>query len=227
VNLRDPRILQHWATTLHVPPEAFHEPGLFVHFDMDQDDRIIVYSAGETQVVFAPPRFQSIGKPDGTENLAAWLGAPLSLKWRDLVYYATRPQPAPAAALDLRALGPEDAPLLADLQAQCSARELELAQISMDDLSVTGWFAGDRLAGVASLLQTTPDIFDIGVLTHPDARGRGIGVALTTHLRNLVTGRGDVAQYTTMESNRGSVRVAKKCGFDLFVLEEGYAIGAG
>jgi GNAT superfamily N-acetyltransferase len=223
---RDPRILQHWARTLKVSPGTFLAPNLIVYFDMDEEDRLIVYSAGDTRVLFVPPRFQAHGQPDRADALAEWLGVPLSLRWRDYVYYAQQPQSA-AAAPEIRALGPEDTARLADLQARCSARELELAQICMDDLSVTGWFAGEQLVGVASLLQTDADIYDIGVLTHPEFRGQGIGVKLTTCLRNAVTGRGDIAQYTTMDSNRGSVRVAEKCGFDLFVIEEGYAIGAG
>ncbi len=223
----DQRILQYWADTLRVEPEAFHQASLIVRFEMEADDQIILYTAGETKLIFVPPHFETAVKSALTDvqALPEWLGAPLSLKWRDFYYYVSTPQPASASPKQMRMLQPEDAALLTALQAQCTERELELAEISIEDPLVVGYFEGDQLVGVASLLQTTVEIFDIGVLTHPAYRGQNVGVKLTTFLRSAVTERGHVAQYTTMESNQGSVRVAEKCGFGRFLVEEGFVIG--
>jgi RimJ/RimL family protein N-acetyltransferase len=228
----DARIARHWAEQLQVGEDVFEQTGLVVRFAPGSDEHLVTYAFGDLRIACLTERhaarFRSATFSGATlDALAQHLGMTLTLAWRDFIYYATRPAAPHFAADGVRPLTADDAPRLASLQAQCSAAELRLSEISIDDPLIIGCFRGDDLAGVASLLERAHDIYDIGVLTHPAHRGQHIAAALTARLRNDLTEGGKVAQYITMESNHGSVRVAEKCQFPLCVVEEGYTITEG
>jgi ribosomal protein S18 acetylase RimI-like enzyme len=229
MNEWDARIISHWSEELGVDAAVFEKRGVVARAGRDESESLKVYSIGGVQVVVVPTAFVS-KLPDArellphVEALAARLNVTLTLTWRDFVYYATTPLDEVIEPERLRSLTPDDAPLLADLQGACTPDEVEISIISIDDLYPTGYFEGKRLVGVASVLDKGHEIEDIGVLTHPDYRGRGIGSTLTRYLRNHIAQRGNVAQYITMERNRGSVGIAEKCQFRRFVVEEGYSV---
>ena len=152
------------------------------------------------------------------------LRANLRFQYRDFTYYTTTPL-TPAFPVDnVRVLSAADAALLTDLQAQCSDSELAVSEITIHDPRVMGCLAGDHLIGVASVLDWGGDIFDIGVLTHPVHRSQHVGAARSTTLSNEVIQRGGIPQYRADEQNRGSVRIAEKCGFVRFAVEEEYTM---
>ncbi|HRL12716.1 MAG TPA: GNAT family N-acetyltransferase [Aggregatilineales bacterium] len=225
----DTRITRHWAEQLQLGEDVFEQTGLVLRFAPGSDEQLVTYAFGDLRIACLTERyaarFQSAPfSGDTLDALAQHLGITLTLAWRDFIYYATRAAAPPYVADGVRPLTAEDAPRLAALQAQCSEAELRLSEISIDDPVIIGCFRGDDLAGVASLLERAHDIYDIGVLTHPAHRGQNIAAALTARLRNDLTEGGKVAQYITMESNHGSVRVAEKCQFPLRVVEEGFTI---
>lgn len=225
----DARITREWAEKLKVDEDVFRETGLVLRFAPGSDEQLVTYAFGDLQIACLTERYAARLQSarfsgDTLDALAQHLGITLTLAWRDFIYYATRPTAPPYVTDGVRPLTAEDAPRLAALQAQCSEAELRLSEISIDDPVIIGCFRGDDLAGVASLLERGHDIYDIGVLTHPAHRGQHIAAALTAWLRNDLTERGKIAQYITMESNRGSVRVAEKCQFPLRVVEEGFTI---
>lgn len=228
----DERILRHWAKMLHADAEIFSRGGFIAHYVTEPDDYVVVYAIDDAQIVTVPRRFEEAVQdkplPESADAaaLSAWLNVALEHTYRDHTYYATTPLPEQPAMQNIRLLAAGDAALLDALQAECSEEELALSQITIEDPLISGYFDGDRLVGVGSLLDKGGDIFDIGVLTHPAHRGKSIAATLAAHLRNAVVGRGHVAQYITMESNRGSVGVARKCDFALFANEAGYAITA-
>lgn len=225
----DTRITRHWAEQLQVGEDVFEQTGLVLRFAPGSDDQLVTYDFGDMRIACLTERYAARFEPapftgDTLDALAQHLGITLTLAWRDFIYYATRPDAPPHVTEGVRALTSDDAPHLAALQVQCTEAELQLSEISIDDPVIIGCFRGDDLVGVASLLERAHDIYDIGVLTHPAHRGQNIAAALTAHLRSDLTARGKVAQYITMESNHGSVRVAEKCQFPLRVVEEGFTI---
>lgn len=228
---QDPRILQHWAEALRVDIGTLTQPRLVTQIRDDTDEQLILYRVGSTPIASLPRQYgaalrQAGGDAPSVETLTRHLGVTATLAWRDFIYYATTPLDAALPLDRIRVLTHDDYALLTDLQAQCTADERELSQISIVDPLIVGWFDGDRLAGVGSLLQRPHEIDDIGVITHPAWRGRQIAAQITMYLRNDIVRRGRVAQYITMETNRGSVRVAEKAQFTLFVIEEGYTLSA-
>jgi GNAT superfamily N-acetyltransferase len=224
----DGRIVRHWAAELGTGESAFSGSAFTGLVQKDRQDTVLVFTCGVAHIVFIPKRYEPLlNTPPAeitVEGLSNWLGTPLEPAWSDVLAYATTPSPAPALPIPARWMSPSDSSALELLKAACTAYELALAQITMEDPLIVGCFSGELLVGVASTLDVSADIADIGVLTHPRWRGRGIAAGLAGLLRNTVVEQGRVAQYTTMLSNRGSVRTAEKAGFDVFLVEEGYEI---
>lgn len=223
----DARILIYWADRLGIQPTDFEKSGFVLRFDAGLEDRLVSEQVAAMQIITLPARYETAlatVAPQSLDTVTVHLGLTLTSQGPDFIYYAVTPLHPWHTAHDIRPLTPQDAESLDALQAQCTPDELSLAQVSMDDLRVTGCFMDGQLVGAASLLEKTPDIYDIGVVTHPAYRGRQIGVALTVHLRNALAEEGKIAQYVTMQANRGSVRVAEKSAFDLFLIEEDYLI---
>lgn len=224
----DSRILQYWAAELGANEAAFTQYGVTVLATQDRPDVLVVYACDDARIVLVPRRFAArlaaapgVATPDA---LGHWLGMTLEPRWSDMIAYATTPVPETDVPGPTRPLTHRDTAAFDRLREACTSHERALAQITLDDPLVVGCFDGATLVGVASTLDINADIADIGVLTHPEWRGRGIAVGLTVMLRNTVVKRGRVAQYTTMVSNHGSVRTAQKAGFAVFLQEQGYTI---
>lgn len=224
----DSRILQHWAAELGTEEATFTQYGVTVLATQDRPDVLVVYACDDARIVLAPRRYAArlatppaVATPD---TLGEWLGMTLEPRWSDLIAYATTPAPDIDVPGSTRSLTRRDTAAFDRLREACTSHERALAQITLDDPLVVGCFDGATLIGVASTLDISPDIADIGVLTHPEFRGRGIAVGLAVQLRNAVVKRGRIAQYTTMLSNHASVRTAEKAGFAVFLREQGYTI---
>jgi predicted GNAT family acetyltransferase len=61
---------------------------------------------------------------------------------------------------------------------------------------------------------------DIGVLTHPDFRRRGLGAAVVTALAKWCQVRGITAQYRYDARNTGSRRLAETLNFEPMIRQE-------
>ena len=72
---------------------------------------------------------------------------------------------------------------------------------------------GDRIMGMAGCSADTPELWQIGVDVLPSYRGRGVGKALVTLLRDEAFRRGALPYYGTSLSNIASWRVALASGF--------------
>lgn len=109
-----------------------------------------------------------------------------------------------------------DADALARLEAACGDVEVEHASIDLDHPVVLGASDGEGLAGAVSAEPWGGRIYDVGLLVHPRARGRGVGSALTAACVEAVCARGGITQYRTLRSNKGSMAIAERLGFELF-----------
>jgi len=125
---------------------------------------------------------------------------------------------------DIRPLGAADAALLDALKDACMPQEREVSLITIDDPLVVGYFEDGVLLGVASLLEKSRTIVDIGILTHPQYRGLKIAKRLTRDLRDRALAQGKIVQYIYQEANIASKSVAQAVGFELFLIEEGYGL---
>lgn len=100
---------------------------------------------------------------------------------------------------------------------EASEQDREDAFVELDHWAVVGCFDGDRLVSAASMcLWDNSPVADLGVLTLPDARGRGFARAAVQSISVLAKQRGYDPQYRCQLDNHASVALAKACGFHLF-----------
>ncbi|MGC9523538.1 MAG: GNAT family N-acetyltransferase [Anaerolineae bacterium] len=121
---------------------------------------------------------------------------------------------APPSSLRIRQLTTADAESLAEMQAACTPLEVEFGEVSVEDEIGFGCFDGDQLAAVATGYRLT-GFMDIGVLTHPAYRRRGLGSATVSALCEWCIEHALIAQYRCLVSNTGSYRIAENLGFGL------------
>jgi RimJ/RimL family protein N-acetyltransferase len=88
-----------------------------------------------------------------------------------------------------------------------------------------GALAGDALVSVACVFFMGDHQEELGVVTEPAYRGRGLSVACTTCLCADVFDRGRRPRWSTSPDNRASLRVAEKLGFAVKRRDRLYVVG--
>lgn len=119
----------------------------------------------------------------------------------------------PAADPEVRALTAADVPALERLRDACTAEEWEHAGIEPGGPDVFGLVAAGEVACAGRLALWGAELADLGILTHPAFRGRGLGRRVVRTMAAAARSRGYVPQYRTLYSNAGSLAVGKAAGF--------------
>ena len=77
------------------------------------------------------------------------------------------------------------------------------------------------LLAVAAFIFDGDVIADVGVITHPHHRGKGLGKSIVLELVRYGIEQRRIVQYTTQEQYVSSKRLAESIGFWLYAVEEG------
>lgn len=139
------------------------------------------------------------------------------VEWPRVIFQLDEParRPLPRGDYLLRRLGPSDAEGLAELSEE--NRWVSKTWCGPAGLAASGiaWAAvvSGRPVSVACPFFVTPMYEDLGVVTEPDYRGRGMSVACTEAVCRDVRGRGRTPTWATTPDNQASLRVAEKLGF--------------
>lgn len=224
-------IIAYWAKRIGLEPNDFEGKGLTIHFIPLEHPRLFIYRFGERTMVLLPDNTPSAIQEtthalsdDSDETItAAFSALQPTFRYTDPIYF-WKGEPPVVQNDAIRILTHDDAALFDELQATCSEEDRDLAEISIEDIAPHGYFVDDKLVSVASLLEETEDIVDIGVITHPDYRRRGFSVALTKAVTAWALAQGKDVQYTSQNTNLASINVAEKSGFTLFMTETVYGI---
>jgi GNAT superfamily N-acetyltransferase len=215
---------------MQLEPGVLLRPGTHVvaQHDLEERQRVILYTLAHADVVLTPPGLHArIAatldpaarlKPDA---LPEALPDTLRASWLNFVWYAGREPPSAPGAV--RVLNAGDAELLAQLHQACPEQDRELGDVYITQPLVVGWFEDERLLAAASHL-VDGAMADIGVLTHPDARGRGLGRAVVAETIRLSMRAGLSVQYNTQDDNIGSRRIAERLGLQWFLDERGFTV---
>jgi RimJ/RimL family protein N-acetyltransferase len=138
--------------------------------------------------------------------------------WDRMIFeLADRPAPPPAVDAEVRRLGPGDEGPLAALSEDVrwiAATWGGAAGLAADRV---GWgaFVDGRLASVAVPFFLGERFEDIGVVTEPEHRGRGLSPACASGVITDALERGHRASWSTSTDNLASIRVAERLGFRL------------
>lgn len=104
------------------------------------------------------------------------------------------------------ALSPEQIADADQLFASSDAPALPFAAVLIDG----------KVAALCSCSRITPDVAEAGLVTQPEFRGRGYGVAVTAAWAIAVRATGRLPLYSTRWNNHASRRVAAKLGARLY-----------
>lgn len=117
-----------------------------------------------------------------------------------------------------RLLGEGDDAAFADLHDACPEADREEAYVELDHWAVAGVAHEGRLMAVATAYPWSGEhrVADIGVLTRPQARGRGFGRRATRALCREIIARGYEPQYRCDPSNLASAALARSAGFEMY-----------
>jgi hypothetical protein len=207
-----------WAAVLGLPITAFRAGGVFPASRFDHLGVLTVPGVA-APVVYGPadslPVLRSLQElahgagPVDASGLAAVPGcrhAGFSGAWYG---YATAGRPTAIPAAALRPLPAADLGLLARLHAATPAAEV--AESGTNGLPAFCYFdAGDLMA--VACLGTWHAMPTIGVLTHPQARGRGLARAVVTAATREGLKNRPLVQYRAWRVNSASLRVAEHTG---------------
>lgn len=115
--------------------------------------------------------------------------------------------------LEIRELTLQDEFLLERMMDACRPEESSLAQITIHDIHVLGGFIKGELVGLSSILDLW-GAYDIGIITHPNFRKRGVSSALVAGNAKWVLAQNKICMYRCDEDNLGSYKTALKLSFE-------------
>ena len=181
---------------------------------------------GPTILQLSPARASELGQADGSRidgsGLPGLLGAAdVALHDPDHIFYLTLDAQTTlggeTAARGTRQLTTDDSAAFDRLTAEAPDDDLEDAFVEFDHWLVFGTFVEGRLVSVASMYPWSgTQLADIGVITLPDFRGRGLGRATVRAISAAAIVKGYEPQYRCQLDNAASVALARAAGFTLF-----------
>jgi len=122
-------------------------------------------------------------------------------------------------SVGVRQLSESDSTLFNDFESRNTEKDLDDVEIELDNEAVFGAIDDGALNCVADYYRwSNKDVADIGVLTVPDCRGKGVASSVVEALCRHALSQGLLPQYRCQLDNQGSIGVAEKIGFRLYGL---------
>ncbi len=159
---------------------------------------------------------------DGDALRRAWGQAAIGSHDRGLVYYLypeELPDYHPPIPFVLRQLSAADGGLMQALHGANSPEDVEEGFVEVNHQVVFGCLVGGQLVAAASGYERA-GFMDIGVLTHPKFRRKGLGRAVVGAICDWSQGNGFIAQYRCNEQNFASRGVAEGLNFKRYFSSE-------
>lgn len=229
-------IYKNWTNYFGCPAETVQQHGttLLPENKYDGDKIIALWYIGKHTFVQLDPAYHPKlnqlvkGLPPGTslvgeQIMAAWgkeamlsrdFGLMHYLFPQDLPYYL------PAPPFSLRQLGEADADAMSELHAANTPEDVDEGYVEVSHEIAYGSFQGGQLVAAASGYERT-GFLDVGVLTHPGFRKKGLAKAVVGALCDWANRHGRIAQYRHNVLNLDSQRVAKSLNFQMYFKSEG------
>ncbi|GAA1854111.1 GNAT family N-acetyltransferase [Microlunatus capsulatus] len=217
-----PAVTDHWT-----PAGDLGRPELAVVVDdglpANRAVMVLELAEGGGLVTLTPGHAETLGLADGSRTspaavLDALSRAGVAMNDPDHLFYLPLAEQAVVQAESLppttRLLGPADASAFAVFERSAPAADLDEAFVELDHWAVLGSFDDERLVCAASAYpwQGT-HLADLGVLTLPGDRGRGLGRRTVRALSAEALARGHQPQYRCQQDNTASIALAGAAGF--------------
>ncbi|MFW5697877.1 MAG: GNAT family N-acetyltransferase [Fimbriimonadaceae bacterium] len=217
---RQAEIDAHWAGKFCTTPDQVRNAGVQVLSKADQPiERIDTLRVGEGYHIVCHGallgHLDSFKSPEPLEEVLpkGWV---LRVEGEEIWY--VRPEKlARQSDPRIRKLTATDSEAFNAFAARIRVLELEEAQVALDDPLVLGVYE-DALIAVASLQHHGDHIADIGVLTSPEARGKGLGKMVAGAAAWWALTEGRIPQYRFKQTNYASRGVAESLCFQPYAV---------
>jgi GNAT superfamily N-acetyltransferase len=220
------RVDAFWSSTLGVEATELHVPGTRVcpHVgEREQWRGIYVLAFDDAVSVFAPAEeVEQVRAKVGGRDAKALLEPET---WRELLGSTLRGAFGPVAHFYLddragleelaegRRITPDDAAALADLRRAVRTEEWGAAGFTAQPSALLGLFAEDRLIAAANLTSGPEASSDIGIVIHPDARGKGMAVRIAAAAAKQAIALHGLARFRVLTSSAPTLAIAHRLGF--------------
>ncbi len=133
------------------------------------------------------------------------------------------PEYIPPHPFILRQLTEADADVMSALHSANTPEDVDEGYVEVTHQIAFGCFHGEQLVAAASGYERT-GFMDIGVLTHPEFRKKGLGKAVVGALCDWSIQHDIIVQYRHNILNTGSQNVAKSLNFQMYFKSEGISL---
>ncbi|RMF02232.1 MAG: GNAT family N-acetyltransferase [Chloroflexi bacterium] len=229
-------ILQNWAKHFRCTVAEFGQSGttLFPEWTLAAARGIHIWYIGAHAFVQMDPAYVGMVQQvlrilpehealSGEDLQTAWGIETIAAHELSLVYYISPPDLRPATingSYTLRRLTETDSELLRALFAASPAEDIDEAYVSLEHKIAVGCFSADgRLVSAGSGYERSHFV-DLGVLTHPEYRGQGLGRAVVVGMCRRLFAKHEIPQYRTNVDNIGSRHLAESVGFVPYFKQE-------
>jgi GNAT superfamily N-acetyltransferase len=221
-------IYHKWTNSLGCPAETAYQNGTTIVPESKYEDKKIIVLQEIGQHVFAqidPFYYQDLNNlvkdlPEGTSISGvhiqeAWGTDSIKTHSFGKTYYlqsADLPAYAPPPPFVLRKLTSDDTEAMSALHAANTPEDVEEGYVEVTHQIAFGCFHNGRLVAASSGYERT-GFLDIGVLTHPDHRRKGLGKATVGELCKWANEKHIIPQYRHDIENINSQHVAESLNF--------------
>ena len=243
VHPADQRIVDaHWAATFDrstdtfaspltqiCPAKSWQRPESAFVFNVSGRQTLIAVRDEIRDAVIAALGGVRVDECLTAEDLVARIGRErASIAAVGYLLYLPNDWTSPPTRIGLRRLQPADLPDLERLRQACSRSDLDAAQIEDDQPVIVGaWQAGELASAAGFIYYGEHDrIADVGVLTHPNYRGSGLGKAVVAALASIGQDEGRIVQYEADETNQASLAIARSLGFVEYARESSIVVSS-
>jgi RimJ/RimL family protein N-acetyltransferase len=221
---------EHWASRLRCPSARLNQPGHAVLADAGLPmRRIVLFQHARMTMVRVHPSLADrvtealaslpASLPVVADDLAVRLGLIPEVS-ANLISYLDPTDFRPVDSPTVRELTGADRDRVVELNHTCTQQERERSEVWPEDPVVFGSVIEGQLVAAGSFRFDGEHMADVGVVTHPEFRGRGLGRAVVAALCRVGLAHERLMQYSALAVNLPSQRLARRLGFRVYAVEE-------
>jgi predicted GNAT family acetyltransferase len=230
-------IYHKWTNSFGCPAETAHQSGTTIVPESNYEGKKVIvleFIGSHTFAQIDPFYFQVLNQLvqtlpqgtsiNGTHIQAAWDEKTIESHGHGITYYlhpSDLPAHLPPQPFHVRKLSSADADGMTALNEACTAEEVEEGYVEVTHQIAFGCFHQEQLVAASSGYERR-GFLDIGVLTHPDFRKKGLGKAVVGALCAWAVEKHIIAQYRHDALNLNSQHVAVSLGFNPYFKTEAF-----
>lgn len=220
------RVDAFWSSTLGIDAADLHMPGVRVRINPPERNNwrgVYILTFEKAACVFAPEDLLEQVSAATAEldaeavmEQASWtsiLGDQIHLMFGPVVHHYRDDRTGLDELAEGRRINPRDADAITDLRGAVSWQEWASAGFTAQPAVMFGIFEDERLLAASNLTSGPDAATDVGIVLHPDARGKGYALPVAAAAARQALQLHGVARFRALESSPPTMAIAAKLGF--------------